>query len=122
MSGSDPANVHALALNGVDPDPLGRPRGSSAILVTHRGVVVLRVEGRGRRLTVRQDLDTGALIDAVRAWLDAVMHGQTATRRRRDITVETIDGTPALQSEHADTLRRAGFRLTSEGLRWYAAI
>lgn len=122
MSGSDPANVHALALNGVDPDPLGRPRGSSAILVTHRGVVVLRVEGRGRRLTVPQDLDTGALIDAVRAWLDSVMRGQIATRRRRDITVETIDGTPALQSEHADTLRRAGFRLTSEGLRWYAAI
>jgi hypothetical protein len=85
-------------------------------------VVVLRVEGRGRRLTVRPDLDAAALIEAVRAWLDAVKHGQSATRRRRDITVETVDGTPALQSEHADALRRAGFRLTSEGLRWYAAI
>jgi ATP-dependent Lhr-like helicase len=122
MSASDPANVHALALHGMDPDPLGRPRGGSAILVTHRGVVVLRVEGRGRRLTVRPDLDDAALIEAVRAWLDAVMRGQTATRRRRDIIVETVDGTPALQSEHADSLRRAGFRLTSEGLRWYAAI
>ncbi|HUF30004.1 MAG TPA: DEAD/DEAH box helicase [Gemmatimonadaceae bacterium] len=122
MAAGDPANVHALALQGADPDPLGRPRGGSAMLVTHRGVVVLRVEGRGRRLTIRPELDTAALIEAVFAWLAAVVHGQSSTRRRRDITVETIGGIPALQSEHADALRRAGFRLTSEGLRWYASI
>jgi ATP-dependent Lhr-like helicase len=122
MAAGDPANAHVLELRGAERDPLGRPHGHAALLVTHRGVVVLAVEGRGRRVSVRPASSEETVVLAARAWLAHVGQSQASTRRRRDITVETIDGTPAIGSPYADALRGAGFRLTSEGLRWYAAI
>jgi ATP-dependent Lhr-like helicase len=121
ISSADPGNAHALALHGAEPDPLARPRGR-AILVMRRGIVILSVEGRGRRLSVREGTSADDVAGAVREWLAYTSRAQSSVRRRRDITVELIDGEAALQSPHADALRVAGFRLTSDGLRWYAAI
>jgi ATP-dependent Lhr-like helicase len=121
MWSADPANANVLPLYGSDPDPLGRPRGG-AVLVTRRGEVILSAERRGARVLIREGTDAETVVAAVREWLAYVQRGQAATRRRHDIVVETIDDVPALQSPHADALRAAGFRLTSEGLRWYAAI
>jgi ATP-dependent Lhr-like helicase len=121
MSSADPANAHVLPLHGADPDPLGRPRGG-ATLVTRRGVVILSAERRGSRLMVREGTDAETVARAAREWLAYVARGQASTRRRRDITIESIDGAPAARSAHADAVRAAGFRLTSDGLRWYAAI
>jgi len=52
MAASDPANVYNLPLELVDRDPLSRPRGSGAILVTRGGRVAMAVEARGRRFSV----------------------------------------------------------------------
>ena len=121
LASADPANVHALRLQGVDADPLARARGG-AILVTRRGSIVLRVESRGRRLVFRDGIDDVEATAAVREWLAYVTRTQSAHRRLRDITIELIDGDPAIRSARADAVRAAGFRLTTDGLRWYAAI
>jgi ATP-dependent Lhr-like helicase len=52
VSASDPANVYNLALDPSLRDPLSRPRGSGAVLVTRAGRVAISVEGRGRRITI----------------------------------------------------------------------
>lgn len=52
VSASDPANVYNLALDPSLRDPLSRPRGSGAVLVTRAGRVAISVEGRGRRVTI----------------------------------------------------------------------
>jgi ATP-dependent helicase Lhr and Lhr-like helicase len=52
LSASDPANVYNLALDLSLRDPLSRPRGSGAVLVTRAGRVAISVEGRGRRVTI----------------------------------------------------------------------
>ena len=49
MSASDPANVYNLPLELVERDPLSRPRGSGALLVTRGGRVAMAVEARGQR-------------------------------------------------------------------------
>ena len=52
MAASDPANVYSLSLELIDRDPLSRPRGSGALLVTRGGRVAIAVEARGKRFTV----------------------------------------------------------------------
>jgi ATP-dependent helicase Lhr and Lhr-like helicase len=52
MAASDPANVYNLPLELVDRDPLSRPRGSGALIVTRGGRVAMAAEARGRRLSV----------------------------------------------------------------------
>jgi ATP-dependent Lhr-like helicase len=52
MAASDPANVYSLPLEMIEKDPLSRPRGSGAMLVTRGGRVAIAVEGRGRRYSV----------------------------------------------------------------------
>ncbi|MEO9019252.1 MAG: hypothetical protein ABI314_01975, partial [Gemmatimonadaceae bacterium] len=47
---SDPANPYTLKLEGLDRDPLSRPRGAGALLVVRAGRVALAVEGRGKRV------------------------------------------------------------------------
>jgi ATP-dependent Lhr-like helicase len=54
LSASDPANVYNMAINSADQDPLSRPRGGGALLVTRRGKVAIAVEGRGRRITIAE--------------------------------------------------------------------
>jgi hypothetical protein len=38
----------------IDRDPLSRPRGAGALIVTRGGRVAIAVEGRGKRLTVAE--------------------------------------------------------------------
>jgi hypothetical protein len=62
VAASDPANVYNLAIDFSVLDPLSRPRGSRALLVTQAGRVAIAVEGRGRRLIIaewmkREDVD-----------------------------------------------------------------
>jgi ATP-dependent Lhr-like helicase len=52
MAASDPANVYNLPLETIERDPLSRPRGSGALLVTRGGKVAIAVEARGKRHTV----------------------------------------------------------------------
>ncbi|MFL5470209.1 MAG: hypothetical protein ACJ8AE_10475, partial [Gemmatimonadaceae bacterium] len=52
MAASDPANIYSLPLELVDRDPLSRPRGSGALLVTRGGRVAIAVEARGKRYSV----------------------------------------------------------------------
>jgi ATP-dependent helicase Lhr and Lhr-like helicase len=50
MAASDPANVYTLPLETIERDPLSKPRGSGALLVTSAGRIALSVEGRGKRV------------------------------------------------------------------------
>ena len=51
---SDPANVYNLPMDLADRDPLSRPRGAGALIVTRGGKVALAVEGRGKRITAAE--------------------------------------------------------------------
>ena len=117
MAASDPANAYSLTLEHVDRDPLGRPRGSGALLVTRAGRIIIAVEGRGRRLGFAADLTTAEATDAVRELVAHLSRGER-TRRRRGIQVETIDGRPALTSPYIVALQAAGFRRETSGLRY----
>ncbi|HEX6626739.1 MAG TPA: DEAD/DEAH box helicase [Gemmatimonadaceae bacterium] len=52
MAASDPANVYNLPLELIERDPLSRPRGSGALLVTRGGRIAIAAEARGRRFSV----------------------------------------------------------------------
>src|SRR5439155_21233066 len=68
MTVSDPANVYALPLApGAQADPLARPRGAGALLVTRAGRIVLTAEGRGTRLRVGDGVSSDDVREAVRA-------------------------------------------------------
>ena len=56
LAASDPANIYNLPMDLADRDPLSRPRGAGALLVTRGGKVVLSIEGRGRRVVARQGI------------------------------------------------------------------
>lgn len=121
MASSDPANVYALSLPGVEIDSIARPRGSGALLVTVAGIVVLSAEGRGRRITIRPGVEP-AVINAAIAALVAHVSSARGAGRGNDVVVETIDGEPAGTSAWAQVLRDAGFRSEGRSFRYYAAI
>jgi ATP-dependent Lhr-like helicase len=118
MAASDPANPHTLALEGIDRDPLGRPRGAGALLVTRGGRIVIAVEGRGRRLSFAPQLTPADVTDAADALATHLTRGERSMRRSRGIQVESIDGRPALTSPHIGALQAAGFRRETSGLRY----
>jgi len=67
IAASDPANAFNYPLAAEDRDPLSRPRGRGALLVTRAGRVVLSVEGRGKRVVIgdwvsRDDAERAKLI------------------------------------------------------------
>jgi hypothetical protein len=70
MAASDPANVYNLSLELVDRDPLSRPRGSGALLVTRGGRVALAIEGRGKRFSVADWLTPDEVTAAKKAVLE----------------------------------------------------
>ena len=120
LTTSDPANVYALPLApGVDTDPLARPRGAGALLVTLAGRIVIAVEGRGTRLRIRDGATSDEVRDAARALADR-LSTQARTARHRDLIVETIDGESATASIHANAMRDAGFSRAGTALRVYA--
>jgi ATP-dependent Lhr-like helicase len=120
IAAGDPANPYSLPRSPLAPktghDPLLRPRGAGAVLVTRRGVVMLAAEGRGRRITLAADLADADLLAAVRALVEYLARGGPAHRRRQATTLETIDGVAAISSPRAGVLRELGFRHGGLGL------
>jgi len=121
LAASDPANIYSLPRSPLEPagerDPLTRPRGSGAILVTRRGSVVLAAEGRGRRLRFAPDLDDDTVLGALAELKEYLSRSEgAATQRPR--TLDTVDGIPAAHAPRIAVLRRAGFRRGGMGLDW----
>jgi ATP-dependent Lhr-like helicase len=82
IASSDPANPYTLALEGIEREPLSRPRGSGALLVMRAGRVALAVEGRGKRITVAEWLTAAESSDARRVLAEHV-RGERGARRLR---------------------------------------
>jgi hypothetical protein len=121
MATTDPANVYALPLQGVEGDPMTRPRGSGAFLVTLAGNAVVSAEGRGRRIAIRPEVEPAVLRTAISALVAHLSSPHGATRGH-DVVVETINAEPAGISDWAPLLRDAGFKNEGRSLRFYAAI
>jgi ATP-dependent Lhr-like helicase len=119
---SDPANVYSLTLQGVDVDPMTRPRGTGALLVTVDGVVVVSTEGRGRRITIRVDAEPETIRVAIATLVAHLTAVRGASGRKPDVVTETINGEPAGTSEGAGVLLDAWFRREGLALRYYASI
>ncbi|HEX4469947.1 MAG TPA: hypothetical protein VH080_10445, partial [Gemmatimonadaceae bacterium] len=120
MAASDPANPYTLAAVGAIESrsvELARKRRRGALLATRAGAVILVAEGRGRRITIRSGVNLADLTDAARALAVRLVD---ANDGRRDVTIETIDGVPAGGSTYAGAFEAAGFRASSNGLRYYA--
>ena len=118
MAASDPANVWSLRLLNAEPvDSALRPRDASALLVTRGGTVLLTAERRARWVRVRAGLPPDAVTASV-----AVLLNHITSRRSRDLTIETIDGDRATNSEHVKAFLDAGLRLIPAGLRYYASF
>jgi ATP-dependent Lhr-like helicase len=120
MAASDPANPYRVVSSSSDgaPDPLRRPRGSGALLVTRRGRVVLAVEGRGRRVRVAPDLSEPDVTAAAGALAAYVTRRASRSAIRRPSTLDTIDGAPAGSAAWADAFRAAGYRRGGAGLEY----
>jgi len=78
MAASDPANVYNLPLELVERDPLSRPRGSGALLVTRGGKVAIAVEARGKRFTVADWLTPDEVAAAKKALVEHLRSERSA--------------------------------------------
>ena len=119
IAASDPANPYALELEGVDIDPLSRPRGRGALLVTREGRVAMAVEGRGRRVTVASWMTEAEVTAAAAALLAHLRASRAVSARPRDVEVETIDGAHAAAMRWTQAFLEAGFRRETSGLRGF---
>jgi ATP-dependent Lhr-like helicase len=117
IAASDPANPYALELEGVDIDPLSRPRGRGALLVTREGRVGMSVEGRGRRITIAPWMVDADVTAAASGLLAHLRVSRASSARPRDVEVETIDGVNAAAMKWTDAFLKAGFRRETSGLR-----
>ena len=117
IAGSDPANPYALELEGVDIDPLSRPRGRGALLVTREGRVAMSVEGRGRRITIASWMVEADVAAAATALLTHLRASRAMSARPRDVEVEIIDGVNAAAMKWTEAFLTAGFRRETSGLR-----
>jgi ATP-dependent Lhr-like helicase len=79
MAASDPANPYTLQLEGIDRDPLSRPRGGGALLVMRAGRVALAVEGRGKRVVAAEWLTPDEAVEARRV-LSEHLRGERGAR------------------------------------------
>ncbi len=121
MATSDPANVYALPLApGNAADPLARPRGVGAVLVTIDGRIVLTAERRGGRLSVREGATRDEIVLAARTLTMRLTAGGRGGRRR-DVLTETINGERAASSRYTDALLDSGYRRMGMALRYFAA-
>ncbi len=119
LSLSDPANAYSVPIAGQTESPLARPRGTSALLVTVRGQIVLTSEGRAARIRTRAGASPAQLRTALGAVAARLVE---RAGRGRDVTIETVDGLPASAAPYADILRSAGFRSTGTAMRHYASV
>jgi ATP-dependent Lhr-like helicase len=79
IAAGDPANVYAWTLSDLERDPLSKPRGSGALLVTRRGRVALSVEGRGRNVVAADWLTRDEVVKAKEA-LASHLRGERGAR------------------------------------------
>ncbi len=86
IGASDPANVYNLTLENVERDPLSRPRGPGGLLVTRAGRVLASVEGRGKRITLANDVTQQEWI-TIRDLLSTHLRGE---RGARDLLLSDI--------------------------------
>jgi ATP-dependent Lhr-like helicase len=122
LAASDPSNPYTLPLAaGTSPDPLARPRGAGALLVTRLGRIVLVAEGRGTKLRVAEGATPAEVRDGAKALAERLVARQRRGRMR-DLVVETVDGERAVSSRWAEALREAGYRGMGTGLRYYAGV
>ena len=118
MAASDPANPYTLQLDTVEVEPIARPRGSGALLVTRAGRVLMAAEGRGRRVRVGPGLDGVDVTEAARALVSHLSGRVNRRGRPRDLVIETIDGAPAVSTSHLQAFLDAGFRRATTELRY----
>lgn len=117
LAACDPANPFGAALDWPAPPEDGsghRPgRKAGALVVMWDGALVLFVERGGKSLLVWDDRPH--VLSAAAKALAALV----GERRLSGLTVHSVNGTPALQTDHpvVDALRDAGFHLTTRGLR-----
>lgn len=124
LAAADPANPFGAALPWPDREGHGpdhRPsRRAGAMVVLVAGALTLFVERGGRKVLTYTE-DPTALGSAAAALARTVVLPPDArgAPRLRGLTVESIDGKPALGSEHllANSLTDNGFHVTPKGLR-----
>ena len=122
MAASDPANPYSLALEGVTREPLSRPRGAGALLVTRAGRIVMAVEGRGERITIAGELSDQDVSEAARALATHLLARGRGERRPRDVKVREVDGRPAAASPHVSAFLAAGYMRSGTLLRFLAPV
>ncbi|TVL93414.1 ATP-dependent helicase [Streptomyces sp. SAJ15] len=123
LAAADPANAYGAALPWPEPPSdaghkPGRKAGSLVVLVD--GELTLYVERGGKTLLAwplgpaeaASPFDDGRLQAAIDALAHAARAGALGT-----VTVERINGTPALSSPFGPILESAGFHATPRGLR-----
>ncbi|MEY7981355.1 DEAD/DEAH box helicase, partial [Streptomyces pilosus] len=121
LAAADPANAYGAALGWPEPPPgaghkPGRKAGSLVVLVD--GELTLYMERGGKTLLVWPAADAGEPSDdprlpaAAEALAGAARAGALGT-----VTVERINGSPALTSPLGALLENAGFVATPRGLR-----
>jgi ATP-dependent Lhr-like helicase len=108
LAATDPAQPYGAALPWPPTD--GRPgRSAGALVVLVDGEAAVFVERGGRSLLTFP----AAVVDS--HWPDALAR-VVRSARRRSLEIAKIDGAPARESAHADSLRAAGFTDGYKGL------
>ena len=117
MAANDPANAYALPVVGGAIDPLTRPRGPGALLITRAGRVIMTSERKGARVRIASDVTEDDVRDAAGAFMTHFAP-PPGTLRRRDVVVETIDGASATRSRWAQVFRESGMTGLAGALRF----
>ncbi|MQY15394.1 ATP-dependent RNA helicase SrmB [Streptomyces sp. RB5] len=116
LAAADPANVYGAALGWPDP-PQGsthKPgRKAGALVVLVDGDLTMYVERGGKTLLVWPPPADPRFTAAADALASAAKDGVLGTT----VTLERINGTPALDSPYGHALEMAGFTATPRGLR-----
>jgi hypothetical protein len=116
MNACDPANLYGPTRDDgprtEQGEPLAFARVPSTWLVQHRGLPVLVASDSGARITVTQGMD-GALVQLA---LQQLL-GHLA-RLRRQVTVETWNDVPVLDSSIRPLLEAVGFYRSYPAMVW----
>ena len=120
MAAADPANPYTLALDSIVPGSLVRPRGAGALLLTHRGNVIMNAEGRGKRISIASDASDADITEAARLLGEYLTRGTPAgSRAARDPQIEIVNGEAAGASAHVEAIMDSGWRRATGGLVFY---
>ncbi|MDS2173619.1 ATP-dependent helicase [Nesterenkonia sp. CL21] len=114
LAATDPANAYGAALDWPAlEDSRHRPgRKAGAVVVLHRGELLLYMERGGRTLLVFTE-EEHLLEAAAQALVERLRQARTGR-----VAVERVNGQPVLGTRLGDALRRAGFHSSPSGLRF----